>query len=340
MQPKIPLSIPHFLLPALLLIGGTAAEGPPGRVLRDDAQEFHIVFGAPRGPITDLNCPAGTYVTEICGNRGTVVTGNFARADGLGDILVRCSDGTDVNPLNMGNPEFCLVQEGGFYRIGVGHGSFIDRIRDINIPDESTPRNFIGRLGGDINDVVLTDGLRRLTGISVDPGFIRHEVTFRFVAPPTLPEEQTCPATDLVPRSLMRRRDRRAFSSETTSLDVYSPPNSSTSLSLFKRAFTVNTILQVARFVCDSIVSLSLALTNARLCNGKNFLGGVEGKDNVASIRNMLARFGCDTLGNLVEIAVTDRVRVIVAELGEGVRQLCGAIFHIGKNKGFRACEF
>ncbi|KAJ3068860.1 hypothetical protein HK102_007053, partial [Quaeritorhiza haematococci] len=180
MQPKISFSLSNLLIPALMLISGTAAEGPPGRVSRDDAQEFHITFGNARGSITDLNCPAGSYITEICGNRGTRVTGNFARVNGLGDVLVRCSDGTDVNPLGIGNPEHCLVQEGGFKRIGVGHGSLMDRIRDINLPDGFNPRNFVGNLGGDINNVVLDDGLRRLTGISVDAGPIRHEVTFRF----------------------------------------------------------------------------------------------------------------------------------------------------------------
>ncbi|KAJ3089329.1 hypothetical protein HK102_006654 [Quaeritorhiza haematococci] len=159
-------------------------EGPPGTVTVNTATDFSIVFGRQSREPQQIACPGNAFITNICGNRSDRTTGNFARVFGLGAVSVKCSDGTSVDPFGIGNGQNCLNQPGGFTQIGIGHGSFIDRIRDINLPDGTNPQNFVGNLGGDINNVVAPVSGMKLVSLTISyGGFVgdpAHQVTFSF----------------------------------------------------------------------------------------------------------------------------------------------------------------
>ncbi|KAJ3089327.1 hypothetical protein HK102_006652 [Quaeritorhiza haematococci] len=182
----------HLVLAALPLTAAASPqaqqlvrrEGPPGTVTVNTPTDFSIVFGRQRLAPNTIACPPTAFITSICGKQSRRTTGNFARIFGLGEVSVKCSDGSVSDPFSIGDGEHCLIQPTGFTQIGIGHGSFVDRIRDINLPDGFNPRNFIGNLGGDINNVVAPVPGMKLQSLTISyGGFVgdpAHLVTFSF----------------------------------------------------------------------------------------------------------------------------------------------------------------
>ncbi|KAJ3091414.1 hypothetical protein HK102_000640 [Quaeritorhiza haematococci] len=197
-----PLYILPFLLQVLLQWPGADASpqyrpefhrlfvraGPPGTVLVQNDQSFAISFGGAAGTVTDWNCPPSTFITSLCAVTadksfsGGIISGGGGSVQGLGPLSLKCSDGSVVDPLGIADGDRCLNKPEGFPKIGVGHGEIIDRIRDITLPDGNNPPNFVGRLGGDINDVTPPSPLMKLTGVSCDGqrGEPSKVVVFRF----------------------------------------------------------------------------------------------------------------------------------------------------------------
>ncbi|KAJ3089207.1 hypothetical protein HK102_006935 [Quaeritorhiza haematococci] len=323
--------------------GNRSPPRPPtqGNVVSNTLEEYIHEFGTPDRN-RDLNCPQGTFITQLCGNRFSRVTDRF-QTFGLAAVSLTCSDGSRVDPSGIGHGERCLSQPSGFRQIGIGHGGNIDRIRDTTLPDGTNPPNFIGNFGGDIHNIVVSTGLR-LTGVTV--GYKPNDglaYYVRFIFRDLAFDDGVC----IDPNLLRRSDDLEAIESELASENVSTTelavPSTKRQLTrLFKRNFTVQVAIQVAQFVCNALImSLSKAKMFGQTCQGKHFSGGIASKgDDVVGIRNMITAFGCNAAGSLVEIAASGAGRVIMEELGNGVRRLCGAIFHIGKNNAFRACNF
>ncbi|KAJ3092663.1 hypothetical protein HK102_004656 [Quaeritorhiza haematococci] len=328
--------------------GGGGGNRPPpnpplqGNVVSNTLEEYIHEFGTPNQN-HDLNCPPGTFITDLCGTRFVRISDRF-QTFGLRTVSLTCSDGSRVDPFGIGTGERCLSKPGtGFTQIGIGHGGNIDRIRDTTMPDGQNPPNFIGNFGGDIHNLVAGTGMK-LTGVTI--GYKPNDglaYYFRFTFRDVAFDDGVCLDPSLFRRSFdldtVEQTQPAAPETVTTELAVRSTKRNLTRIT--KRAFTVQVAITVAKFLCNALV---ISLTKAQFfgsnCAGKRFLGGVPGKDDTTSIHAMIAAFGCNLAGNLVEIAASGTGRVILEDIGGGVRKLCGAIFHIGNDNGFRACNF
>ncbi|KAJ3092661.1 hypothetical protein HK102_004654 [Quaeritorhiza haematococci] len=188
-----------------------------------------------------------------------------------------------------------------------------------------------------------TTGMK-LTGVTI--GYKPNDglaYYFRFTFRDVAFDDGVCLGSSLLPRSFdldtIEQSQPAAPATVSTELAVRSTKRNLTRLS--KRAFTVQVAIAVAQFVCNAlIITLGKANVLGSKCRGEPFLGGIPGKDDVASIRAMMIAFGCNLAGKFVEIPASGTGRVILENVAPGIRKLCGAIFHIGQNNGFRACNF
>ncbi|KAJ3089643.1 hypothetical protein HK102_005861 [Quaeritorhiza haematococci] len=142
--------------------------------------------------------PSSEAVTRVLrrddGAPGTVTVNN-ENEFGIDFGSLQGDNGTVVDPFGTPADARCLTNTGGFTRIGVGHGSFIDRIRDINLPDSENPPNFIGNLGGPINNVEAPSGMKLLEQLMRNFLYATQDVATPAMKPPSGVPNVSTPAT-------------------------------------------------------------------------------------------------------------------------------------------------